>query len=123
VLVAAECFLEPLFELAKQKLQVGSWRFLEEFDDAWTQILFGLIDRACCGANQQFPSQGSKVTTLYRYKVTQTPFVTLLAFNRSLGLARHSQLRKKKCVGVGQLFDALVQRSPDTVTCTGARPQ
>jgi len=46
VLVAAECFLEPTFELAKQKLQVGSGRLLEEFDEAWTQILFRLIDRA-----------------------------------------------------------------------------
>ncbi len=46
-----------------------------------------------------------------------------LTFNRSLGLARHSKLRKKKCVGVGQLFDALVQRSADAVTCAGARPQ
>src|SRR2546421_8370583 len=46
VLIAAKCFLEPAFELAKQKLQVGSGRFLEEFDEAWTQILFRLIDRA-----------------------------------------------------------------------------
>jgi hypothetical protein len=80
-------------------------------------------NRNRCGANQQFPSQGSKVTKLYRYKVTKTFFVTLLTFKRSLGLACHSQLRKKKCVNVSQLFDALVQRSADAVTCTGARPQ
>ena len=35
----------------------------------------------------------------------------------------HSQLRKQKCVNVGQLFDALVQGGANAVTCTGARPQ
>src|SRR6266481_8093915 len=55
-----------------------------------------------------------------RRQVTKTSFVTLVTFKRSLGLARHSQLRKKKCVSVGQLFDALVERSADAVTCTGA---
>jgi hypothetical protein len=36
----------------------------------------------------------------------------------SLGLARHSELRKEKCVRVGQLFDALVQRSANAMTRT-----
>ena len=80
-------------------------------------------NRKRCSANQQFPSQWSKVTKLYRYKVTKPRFVTLLTFNQSFGLARHSQLRKKKSVHVGQLFDALIQRSADAVTCTRARPQ
>ena len=44
--MAAKCFLEPVFELTKQKLQVRTGRFLEKFDNARAQILFRLIDRA-----------------------------------------------------------------------------
>src|SRR5207245_5337897 len=73
--------------------------------------------------NEPFPSQGCKVTKLHRYKVITKIPCNFFNFCESLRLARHSQLRKKKCVSVGQLFDALVQRSANAVTCTGARPQ
>src|SRR5438445_5104294 len=46
VLIAAKCFLEPAFEMAKQKLQIGSGRILDEIDIAWTHNMFMMSDSA-----------------------------------------------------------------------------
>jgi hypothetical protein len=35
----------------------------------------------------------------------------------------HSQLRKQKCVNVGQLLNSFIQRGANAVAGTGARPQ
>src|SRR5436853_4281689 len=46
LLTAAKDAFQPIFELAKEKLQVSAGRFLEEFDDARAQVLLRFINRA-----------------------------------------------------------------------------
>ena len=45
-LISAKCFLQPIAELAKHKIEISAGRFLEEFDDALAEVLPGFINRA-----------------------------------------------------------------------------
>src|SRR5205809_6763092 len=44
LLIAAKSSFQPAFELMKEQLEVGSRRLLEQFDNARTQILPGVIN-------------------------------------------------------------------------------
>jgi len=46
LLIAIECFLQPIAELTKQEIEISAGRFFEEFDDALAEILPGFINRA-----------------------------------------------------------------------------
>jgi hypothetical protein len=51
LLITAKSALQPAFELAEQKLQVGSRGLLEQVDDARTQTLPGVIRRRLPGTS------------------------------------------------------------------------
>src|SRR5262249_47900163 len=46
LLLASKCFLQPCAQLSKEQTEISGGRFLEEFDDALTEVLSWIINRA-----------------------------------------------------------------------------